>query len=396
MNKPDQAPAAKCDAQDLAFNWHAAAHALGAAPATQLRQQFDEARRRMDPADVEGGFRAFAAGLLQHGLIPMSDYVAVFGGQALHCLSWDQGRFVAMDTVADASALVRRYSRAKHGSIEDIRYLAALVIRALSAAIDDPHNPWRRLFETAGQRGESVAMMTTGWRNVPSTANVLYALVVQHINVKLAGLGLPTIVEVKLPRIAPPCEDYASLSTEERQRISLTQDHVIPASNLYRWSAVHVIFGDDVLVTGSTADKVFAHSMRSGARSFRAIYPLALDPGVALLDPAVEERLNTVEVTGAFDERVAAFLSHPDNVPILRSLRLVFGAQNRAQLKLHLERIPSRNWLALYVSALNNEFLRQPACRESLDLLRQHLTREQLLDSDGTPQLRWLQQGPRP
>ena len=396
MNKPDQALALKCDAQSLAYDWHAAAHVLDTASATLLRQHFDEARRRMDPADVEGGFREFSARLLQRGLIPISDYVAVFGGQALHCLTWEHSRFADMHTGADASALARRYSRAKHGSIEDIRYLASLVIHALSAALDDPHNPWRRLFETAGLGGESVAMLTTGWRNVPSTANVLYALVVEQINVKLAGLGLPTMIEIKLPRIAPPCEDYASLSTEERQRISLTQDHVIPASNFYRWSAVHVIFGDDVLVTGSTADKIFVHSMRSGARSFRAIYPLALDPALALLDPAVEERLNKVAVTGAFDESVADFLSHPDNVPILRSLRLVFSAQNRAQLGLHLQRVPARKWLALYVSALNNEFLRQPACRESLALVRQHLIRQQLLDDDGKPQLPWLREGQRP
>ncbi|MEN1480692.1 hypothetical protein AAIH16_45020, partial [Pseudomonas aeruginosa] len=73
---------------------------------------------------------------------------------------------------------------------------------------------------------------------------------------------------------APPCEDYASLSTEEREHVNLVQDHVIPAENFYRWSGVHVIFGDDVLVTGSTADKVLYESMNNGAKSFRAIYPV--------------------------------------------------------------------------------------------------------------------------
>ena len=66
-------------------------------------------------------------------------------------------------------------------------------------------------------------MFTTGWRNVPSTANVLFGIVLEHINVLLAGLDLPTIIDVKLPRIAPPCENYPSLSTLERQRISATR-----------------------------------------------------------------------------------------------------------------------------------------------------------------------------
>lgn len=355
----------------------------------EVQADFEARRDRMDPLDVERGFRGVAAGLLARGSISMPKYVSVFGGHALQQMTWRQGRFVDMVTGADATALARRYSRAKHGSIEDIRFLAAMVTRALSAALDDPASDWRRLFESARNQGENVAMMTTGWRNVPSTANVLYALVVQDINVKLAHLGLPTVIEVKLPRIAPPCENYPSLSTEERQRVSLTQDHVIPDRNFYRWSAVHVIFGDDVLVTGSTADKVFCESVRNGARSFRAIYPLALDPGVALADPAIEERLNGTEVTGVLDENVAAFLAHADNVPILRSLRLVFSAQNLPRLAQHLESVPARNWLALYVSALGNEFLRQPACQASLELLRRHLQAHQLLDDGGMPLRAW-------
>lgn len=34
--------------------------------------------------------------------------------------------------------------------------------------------------------GDCVVMMTTGWRNVPSTANVLYEIVVEAVNLRLA------------------------------------------------------------------------------------------------------------------------------------------------------------------------------------------------------------------
>jgi hypothetical protein len=358
----------------------------------QLRTIFHAARRRNDAGDAERGLRTFAATLLERGIIGMSDYVAVFGGHAAtHLTRTAEGRFVDMTSRTDVTELARSYSRAKHGSIEDIRRLAGMVVSMLERALLDPGSEWRRMFEHARAHSESVVLMTTGWRNVPSTANVLYGIVLEHINVVLAVLDLPTIIDVKLPRIAPPCENYPSLSTQERQRISATQDHVIPGRDLYRWSPVHVIFGDDVLVTGSTADKVFIESMRSGARSFRSLYPIALDPAVALHDPATEERLNLSEVSGALDQVVADFLAHRDNVPILRALRLIFGAPNSHALPSFLHRIPAGNLLALYVSALGNDFHREASCTASLATVRRHLTACGLLDDQGLPGRPWFE-----
>lgn len=358
-------------------------HEIASAPVETQLDQFEQALAPIRPEDVKQGFRAFAADLLSRGLISMPRYVAVFGGHALHCLTPDgAGSFRDMATGADASALVAIYSRAKYGSIEDIRHLARLVIDHWCTQLDDPESHWARLFHRAKASGDSVVMMTTGWRNVPSTANVLYEIVVSEINVKLAHLHLPTIINVKLPRIAPPCENYASLSTEERERVNLVQDHVIPAENFYRWSGVHVIFGDDVLVTGSTADKVLYESMLSGAKSFQSIYPVAIDPRVALTDAKVEERLNKVVITHRLDDTLAALLSTPDYQPILRTLRLVFDSNNRADLAAFLPRVPVRNWLRLYMSALGNEFLAQPDCAPSLVILKRHLTDAGLLRPD--------------
>jgi hypothetical protein len=288
-----------------------------------------------------------------------------------------------MKTTQDATGLARIYSRAKYGSIEDIRFLAGIVITMLSQALDDPGSHWRRLFATAKANGDNVVLMTTGWRNVPSTANVLYDIVVEHINLKLGHMGLPTIINVKLPRIAPPCENYASLTPQERERVNLVQDHVIPDKNFYQWSGVHVIFGDDVLVTGATADKVYFESMRNGAKTFQAIYPVAIDPVVALREAATEERLNMVAVKGGLDDVVAMFLSHADYQPILRTLRLLFSKRNCSALTDFLPRVPEATWLRLYASALGNDFLRQEDCINSLVLIKDHLTQAGLLDASG-------------
>jgi hypothetical protein len=345
---------------------------------------FRQAAVRIDADDVTSGFRAFAADLLARDLVSMADYVAIFGGNALNCLTPDEsGLFRNMATGADASTLTGIYSRAKYGSVRDIHYLARELIDYLCGELDRTDSQWLSLFQSAKACGDNVVMMTTGWRNVPSTANVLYEIVVEEVNVKLAHMALPTIINVKLPRIAQPCENYASLSTEDRERVNLVQDHVIPAENFYRWSGVHVIFGDDVLVTGSTADKVFYESMCSGAKSFRAIYPVAIDPRVALSDASVEERLNSVVVKQKLDDTLAEMLSAPDYRPILRTLRLLFGEGSREVLAAFLPKVPAQTWLRLYKSALGNELLGQAQCAPSLVMLRAYLAEIGLLSADG-------------
>lgn len=169
--------------------------------ATQLAM-FRQASAQINAQDVKSGFRAFATDLLARGLIDMSDYVAIFGGKALYYLTPNAtGSFCDMRTGADATTLAGIYSRAKYGGVSEIRYLARCVIDYLAAELDDTSSSWSGLFCKAKEEGESVVMMTTGWRNVPSTANVLYDIVVEEINLTLAHKGLPTIINVKLPRL---------------------------------------------------------------------------------------------------------------------------------------------------------------------------------------------------
>lgn len=359
---------------------------LRSRPDDELLALFKKMRQQQDPSLVGQGLRAFSAQLLARGLISMEDYAGLFGGQAISHLTRDaNGRFIHVRDRSDAEPLARRYSMAKYGSIVDIRFFAGLMIGALRADLDRPDSALRRMFNAARLNGEQVVMLTTGWRNVPSTANVMYDIVVEQLNITLAYRGLPTIINVKLPRIAPPCENYASLSLEERERVSAVQDHVLPAENFYRWPGVHVLFGDDVLVTGATADKVYAHAMSNGAKSFIAVYPLLLDPLLALSIPATEEVLNTTLASGHLDDTFAEILGHPDYVPILRSLRTLLDQHNRDALADFLPRIPLQNLLKLFVSALSNEFLADARCAASLATIQRYLVHSNVLDAKGNP-----------
>jgi len=359
---------------------------LHSRPDDELLALFARMRQKQDARLVGQGLRAFSAQLLFRGLISMADYAGLFGGQAIYHLTCDaNGRFVHVSDRSDAQALAHRYSMAKYGSIVDIRFFASLMVGALRADLNLPESAFSRMLYAARLNGEQVVMLTTGWRNVPSTANVMYEIVVEQLNITLAYRGLPTIISVKLPRIAPPCENYASLTLEERERVSTVQDHILPAENFYRWPGVHVLFGDDVLVTGATADKVYAHAMRNGAKSFMAVYPMLFDPLQALSAPATEEVLNTTLASGQLDDKFAEILGHPDYVPILRSLRTLLGQHNRTALANFLPRIPLQNLLRLFVSALNNEFLADARCVGSLDIIRRYLVESNALDEHGYP-----------
>ena len=144
-----------------------------------------------------------------------------------------------------------------------------------------------------------------------------------------------------------------------------------------------MIFGDDALVTGSTADKVFFESMQNGAKSFKAFYPVVIDPVAAFKDPSIEERLNMTKISGELDEVVATLLSHSKYVPILRSLRLLLSQHNYANLTDFLEKIPTDNLLKLYSSALANEFMMQDKCKKSLVLVKNYLVDNGCLNENG-------------
>lgn len=339
---------------------------------------------RSDYNDAKRDVRVLASYLLEKKLISMDEYVSLFGGNAVNYLSLDNGgSFYNLKLNTPIDKLLESYSKAKYGSIEDIRLLAGIVISNLNQALDYPDNHWRKMFEEARLDSGNVVMMTTGWRNVPSTANIIYEIVVENINLKLANLGLPTIINIKLPRLAPACENYASLSSEEREIVNVKQDHVIPAENFYQWSSTHVIFGDDVLVTGATADKVFFESMRNGAKSFKSIYPIAIDPIKAIKDASAEEKLNMSLIKEVLDDEVITFLSHPDFRPVLRTLRLVFSESNILALEHYLPKLPLKNCLKLYVTALGSDLLEDNRSKASLIMLQKYLKNLSILDEKG-------------
>ena len=318
--------------------------------------------------------RKDAVDLLKDGVIAIGEYAALFGGQACHLLTRSpDGRFQNAAGNGDADALVRVYSRAKHGSTPDIERLVQALVADLLTRLDDPATSLHATFEQAKTRGDHVVLFGTGLRNVPAASNVMCEMFVEEANMALAARGYPTIANVRLPRIAPPCDNYAQLSLEARVQVSLLQDHVLPDASFYRGNGIHVLFADDVIVTGATADKVYSSAMSHGARSFHAIYPVLMDPVVALREPEVEEALNTCVVGTGIDDSLLDILADPDHVVVLRTLRLVFSQQHHHGFPGLIRRMGRDRVRRLYRMALNADFNQHVQYAQSLAVARGYL-----------------------
>jgi len=350
-----------------------------------LMERFAALKCSQHPSMITKGFRYLSAYLFGRNLISVSEYLGLFQSSVIKCLTLDQSTnaFKELSSGTDETSLARRYSRAKHGCLSDIEYIAQLVTNYISDALDNKGSHWRKLFEYATKYEEPVVLMTTGWRNVPSSSNLIFDIAFEAINLKLSMMGLTTVINVKLPRIAPPCENYAQLSQKEREKVSEQQDHVIPDKNFYQWRNVHVIFGDDSLVTGATADKVFYHSMQNGAASFQAIYPIAIDPLIALTNPSIEEKLNSVEVTSELNPLEVEFLLNGDYSVLLRTLRLLLADSNTEVFRDLLPKLSRKAQIDIYTHAVNNNFHLSSSSEKSVEELVGYLNKVGVIDTDG-------------
>ena len=294
-----------------------------------------------------------------------------------------ENNFINMKNSDNMSSLTKKYSLAKYGSMKDIKIFAKMIIQNILNEIDNPKSEFRMMLNTAKINNDYIVLMTPGYRNVKSSANIMFDIALPYINTKLATVNLPIIAKLKLPRLASPCENYASLTTEERRIVGLTTDHILPDYNFYKESNIHVIYGDDILITGSSSNKAKVDSIAKGAKSFISIFSIIMDSQVALCNPSIEEQLNTAKITGKLDNTAKEIFIQDDFQPVMRSLRLILDKDNLINLKQFLDNIPNDNILKIYVSYMTNESFNNEKYIKSLQVIREYLIRVKKIDKNG-------------
>lgn len=343
-----------------------------------------------DMARFKAGFAALEEWLLSQGGIagrgaPRSRAAQAGIVAALHMWERD-GRFECTETGRDLSDWVRCYSRFKFGDVAAIQQMSRVLVQAAVARLEEGGS-LREMFERAGARGEFVSLIAPGVRNVVSASNFLAREVGLRLNAWLTRRGLPTMVIRSLGRLSSGRANYAELSAEERLDRDKTTQTLIPRSE-YQDFPSHVVFLDDVLVSGQTLQRNKALSLEAGARSFHALLAIMVDPEQARSDARIEHRLNQFVVQGGLDGEVAAILSHGDYQPVQRMLRLLLHPRNHAALPAFLQgQVPDHSLQRCYLAAMANDYLWIHAPQAgakgeyapSLELMERELVRRDLL-----------------
>lgn len=292
-------------------------------------------------------------------------------------------KFIDIKTKKDETNLIESYSFAKHGSIKDIKIFSNIIINTFFSLLEDKNNELSKLFEIAKENNDYVVLMTPGYRNIKSSANIMFDLALPIINTKLTLLNYPRIAKLKLPRLADPCEIYASLTEKERKQVALTTDHILPDKEFYDNRRIHVIYGDDIHITGTSSDRAKISALKNGAISFVSIYSVIIDSNIALNNPAIEEKINLSKVTRSLDDSAFEIFTQEDFIPVLRSLRLILDKSNIKILLDFIDKIPDKNILKIYISYMNNESLDNMKYNDSISIMRDYLIEKQLIEKDG-------------
>lgn len=302
-------------------------------------------------------------------------------------LDYRDGHFVDMIDGSNRDDIVSCYSRMKFGSVADMHFLAKEMALSYLQRLNQPERELLAFFERMAKKSEHVIIFAPAFRNVESASNKLVETAVKLINVELARRGLPTIIISKLTRLFSAPANYATLTAEERAATNASAGTIDPDQNCFRLG-IHAIFGDDIKITGSTANDLKQKCLSAGARSYSELYAIATNPQTASQMPQIEETFNRFAVKGSLDEQIAGILNQADFRPVQRLLRLMLNSQNREDLAAFLlnpKRTPNHALVRLYLGALNNDYGKDERYQESVKILTTAAQRRGLTDASGWP-----------
>jgi hypothetical protein len=316
------------------------------------------------------GFKLLEVEVVRRGLLSLEKVNSIHRRTATFPITvGDEGTFIHTETKEDTSEIIQRYSKMKFGDVREIEFFAEAIATDFITRIQTNCDGLLTYFQSIKEKEEHIVLFVPGIRNVHTSSNFVLQTAVEHINAFLALSDLPTITFVTLPRLASDKSNYAQLSKDERKsRLSVTQTQ-LPGKDFFA-HGVHVIFGDDVRVTGATAERVRDVCLNSGALSFREMYALAISPDLAHVRPETEHDLNTFIVKGGLDEHIADILQQPTFQPVQRLVRLILDPKNCGDLREFLRtQVPARSLTRLYMATLGNDYLSQEKYYNSARIL---------------------------
>ena len=297
----------------------------------------------------------------------------------------EQGAFVNLFDGQNQYDVAKAYSLAKYGSYKDLTFFAKEIYKLFKTEIENQSGAlWDFLFPLRGTK-DYILLLTPGYRNIKASGNIMFDLALPYVNAFLSSNNFPIIADFKLLRPMDPCRNYAMLSCEEREKMGDKTDHILPSKYFFKNGRFHIIYGDDIYITGSSSEKARKVCLKNGAQSFISIFAVMMDQRIARKNPAIEERLNQTYITEKLDKSAIELYDQPKMLPVLRSLELLLAQKNVLNLEEFLDKVPLHNVFLIYSMFLNNENINNLLFKDGLCIVQNYLKKHNMLDINGLP-----------
>lgn len=295
---------------------------------------------------------------------------------AAHHLSWSAGQFVDQDTRLDRSPIAYSFSELKYGHLPSV---ASFSYEIAHVALNS--ETFLTFIKKASQENRHVFITAPGIQNIPSASNLLLKETVTQLNLGLTELGLPPLVAVPLIRLGEVDPNYCQLATDQR---GASQDNFKPYIPEV-FSGHDVIFIDDVLISGTTAEKSKRQIVdETHAHDLMYLFGVIIDPQtVAEIGGQVERMLNTLAVDESISSLTRIFQEGCS--PTSKMIRLLLEEKNQADFTRIFTELTLPQLFEVYQLACQNHYqvIYGGRCAASLALLRAYLIELGVIDQAG-------------
>ncbi|MEZ4561456.1 MAG: phosphoribosyltransferase family protein [Thermomicrobiales bacterium] len=333
------------------------------------------------------GAAATLARPLDQGILPGEKFAALeeidFTREAAVAfeIAVDQrGAYVEARTGASLQPVVEAFSRMKYGDLDAVTFFAGHL-----AATALRHEFFLAFCRRAAASEHFTYIVSTAMFNVPSASNLLARTTADYLNIGLATMGLPPVINAQQTRLTESLLGYARRTVRERASAPVDGAGSVVTIVPESFRSQSVIFLDDLFNSGYSANRTRPRLRRVHVAEIFSLFAVRVDPPtVAATDGMIEFQLNNAVIDGSL-ESVAPMLRRGSFAVVQKLLKITLDPSITAQLPAFLADLPTAAILKIYCAAASNDYRRryQGQFAPSLQVYESVLRERGVLDASG-------------
>ena len=290
----------------------------------------------------------------------------------------ERGEFIDLRTGVLVPEVIDRYSRMKHGALDEVSFFAGHV-----AATALRSERFRSLMRNGVANERVIYLTTAAVFAVPSASNLLLRATAEHLNIMLATQGMAPVVVAEQTRLSTNSLGYTCGTVRERRDELSAGRGVTIVPEQFRDQSV--VFLDDLFSTGYTAYRADRRLTNVEVADRFFLFAARIDPqAVGASHGQIEDRLNDYFVTGTL-QSVAPMLQLGNFAVVQKLLKVVLAPEHTDQLSEFLQEVPTPSILKLCTAAACDGLRHKSQGRysPSLLILEMVLRERGALDAEG-------------